>query len=274
MSIDDYHKDVSAISHSGLDEVLEDPAIYYEKRIAKLYGDEDTASFAFGRRLHDALLQPGEFGAGVVTVPANVLGKGGIRAGAKYKAFAAKHAGRALVKPDEPLTRMIASAARSSVVRNLIANDGDYEHTIFWHDDEYDVERRCRCDFLHLDRETIVDIKSTKTGASPRENSQTIYNFGYHRQASFYCDGVEAMYGIRPRFIFIFMSTKPPYRVSTHLLNDEYLKLGKAENAAALRTYAECLKSGLWLPDGYDDVVTLAPPGYARFNNEWSYVTK
>jgi len=272
MSIDDYHRDTTAISHSGLDEVIEDPTDYYEKRILKLYGDEDTDAFAFGRKLHDALLQPGEFGAGVVTIPETALNHQGHRKGPKWKAFEAKHAGRVLLKSDEPLARMIASAARSSVVRNLIANDGDYEQSVFWHNDEFDVDCRCRFDFIHLDRETIVDIKSTKGGGSPQWNSQTVFNFGYHRQAAFYCDGAEELYGIRPKFIFIFMSKKPPYRVDIHDLTDDYIELGRAENRSGLKKYAECRKTGIWLPETHDEIVTLSPPGYARHSNEWSYV--
>lgn len=270
---EDYHADSTAISHSGLYELMADPKDFYQRRILKLYQREPSEAMEFGARLHNCLLAKGPFGGGAVTIPEDVLSKNGTRAGAKYKEFAAANAGKELLKPDEPLMRMIEAGRNDPVVRNLIDTDGDYEHTIFWRDDEFGVDRKARIDMLHLDRETIVDLKTTSKGMTPKALANTIYFFGYHRQAAYYADGVREMYDVEPKFVFIFFSTNRPYNVAVHDLDDEFIELGREENAVGLAKYAECLRSGIWLPDTHGKIITLSPPDAARWDKQWRVQT-
>lgn len=274
MSNAEYHADSTAISHSGLDDLMNDPKDFYQRRVLKLYDREPSEAMAFGTRLHNCILAPGSFGAGAVVAPSEVLSANGSRAGAKYKAFAAEHAGKEIIKAGEPLSQMIEAGCNDEMIRLLIEADGDYEHTIVWHDDQFDVDRKARLDMLHLDREVIVDLKTTSKGMTPKALATTIYNFGYHRQAAYYIDAVREMYGVeRPKFVLVFFSTNRPYNVATHDLTDDYIELGREENEAGLKKYAECLRTGLWLPDTHGRIITLSPPGFARWDKEWRVTT-
>lgn len=265
-----YHADLSAISHSGLDHVIKDPKDFYQQKILKLYDREESAAMSLGTRLHSALLSPGGYASDVVIIPSDVLSKNGSRAGAKYKEFAAANEGKQLVKADEPLAHMIEAGRNDPMIRALLETDGDYEQTIYWHDDEFDVERKARIDFLHLDRETIVDLKTTSKGMSPKEITATIEYWGYYRQAAYYQDAVFEKYGVMPKFVYIFFSTERPYNVAVHDLHQDYFDNGREENARGLKKYAECKRTGLWLPDSHGKIITLKPRGFLRFEKEWS----
>ncbi len=263
----DYHADLSAISHSGLDEIRDDAGEYYEKRILKLkdYDREPSADLEFGTTLHNAILRKGEYPAGAKLIPADVLNTQGHRKGAAWNGFKEKYADFELCKPDDQLWKMLMSGARHKFVRYLLDTDGDFEHTIYWHDDEDDVDLKCRCDFLHLDREIIVDPKTTRYLGTLKDCAKACHDFGYHRQAALYQDGVEEMYGTVPRFIFIFYSKMPPFRVQTFELTQDDIDLGRRQNRRAIKKYAECKRTGLWVPDSHDHIERVALPRYAHF---------
>jgi hypothetical protein len=269
----EYHADTTALSHSGLDDLLADPKDFYQRRILKLYDQEPTDAQSLGTRLHSALLVPGEYGSGVVTIPSEVLSKSGSRAGMAYREFVSQNEGKELIKAGEPLACMIEAGRSDPMIRALLETDGDFEHTIFWRDDEYGFDRKARLDFLHLDRETIVDLKTTSKGVSPDALAGTVEFWGYHRQAAYYQDAVRELYGIEARFVLIFFSTERPYNVAVIELHRDYIDFGREENARGLKKYAECLRTGIWLPDTHGKIITISPRGSLRWKKEWNLST-
>lgn len=262
----EYHSDQTAISHSGLDDVRYDPAWYEATRITKtIKQGEPSDALKFGTKLHNAILRPGKYPAGAKLVPDDVLNIQGHRKGMAWRHFEARYPGFELLKSGEPLWEMLVAGARHPMVRLLIETDGDYETSIFWHDDAYDVERKARLDFLHLDREIIVDVKSTATPGSLEDCAKECAKYGYHRQVPYYQDAVEEMYGVVPRFIFIFFSKEPPYRVETFELTESDIAIGRRQNERALETYAECKRTGIWLPKSHGHIERVALPGWARY---------
>ena len=109
----------------------------------------------------------------------------------------------------------------------------------------------------------------TRTDASPRECANECAKFGYYRQDDLYCRGSKELYGVKTHFIFVFVAKDPPHRVETFELDDDFKRLGQEENDDALATYAECRKTGVWLPRTHGRVIKLAAPGWLRFQKEW-----
>ena len=175
-SISEYHADTSAVSHSGLDIVLEDPARYHWERILKMPREEKTA-FEEGQRIEDAIIGgDGPLGSNLVEIPASVLSASGSRAGKKWEEFERANAGRVLCKRFDPLWRMLANVKRHDAARELLTADGERQATIVWHNDRHGVDVKCRFDFLHLGAEVAVDLKSTRTSGSPLDCRREIEN--------------------------------------------------------------------------------------------------
>jgi hypothetical protein len=264
-----YHADTTAISNSGLGEILEDPAYYYGRRVAKTIPAEESDALAFGTLLHSALLVEGAIGNGIVIIPRSVLNSQGHRKGKDWLSFKADHPDKILCKADEPLVCMVESLKRCPQAVMLLESCVEFESTIYWHDDEHGVECRVRIDGLHSGGDVAIDLKST-TDAEAAAFAKSITNFGYDRQAAFYSRGVEELLGKRPAFVFIAMQKEPPYRVETYDLSERFLKCGEADVERALKLYAQCLKTGQWVPPLHGRIITLEPPGYRLYSNDWS----
>jgi hypothetical protein len=265
-----YHADKTAVSHSGLDLVLDDPAEFYHERIA----DNERESkpwFEEGQSLEDALLGgDGPIGSNLVVIPEDVLDARGARSGAKWKKFEAANKGKMLLKADDDIVQMVQAVLRHDAARELFEAEGTKQETIVWHNDKHGVDVRARFDFIHIGAEVVVDLKSTRTAATLQDCSNESAKWGYHRQAALYSDAVEEFYGIRPHFIFVFVSKKAPaYRVQTFELTEDFLEIGAQQNDEALATYAECRRTGLWLPKEHGRIKTVPPPNYLRFWKSW-----
>ena len=95
----------------------------------------------------------------------------------------------------------------------------------------------------------ITDLK-TAANPSPEAWAKQALDLGYHRQASWYRDGVEACGLARDAaFAFIVVRSSPPHEVAVYELDEEDLGLGAAENRATLREIAECTRTGNWSPE-------------------------
>jgi hypothetical protein len=267
----EYHADKSSLSNSGLKLVIESPALYHHQYLSGNYVREEKQYFDDGTALDEALLQPSEScGSNVVVIPRDVLARNGSRVGKKWAEFRDANVGKTLVKDDDKLLQWIRAVQAHPAARDLIETDGRFQETIYWHDDEFDIDRRARFDKILLGEEYIVDLKTTIKSASLRECANAVANFGYHRQVSYYQDAAEALYGHRPKFIFIFVSKIAPYRVETFELDDEFIEYGREQNARGLATYAECLRTGKWMPKTHGSITKLSPPGWVRWEKEWS----
>lgn len=271
ISNDAYHADTSAISHSGLDLVLRDPALYYYERLSRERPAERSEALEFGSKFHDALLHPGCFANNVVTIPNNVLGRGGQRSGTMWQQFKELYPGKVLLKQTEPMMSMIRSIESHDGARRLFELAQSFETTIFWRDDEFDVDRKARLDMLLFPKlKIIADLKSTSTDASPAACAFEAAKYGYHRQQEFYKDACEQLYGERLDFVFIFVSKEPPHRCTVVRLPNRWVEVGIAQNRRGLKTYAECLKTGRWLPEDHGQVIDVDCPPSVERSTEWS----
>lgn len=268
----EYHADTNAISHSGLDLVIKDPALYEFQKLSGKYKPEPKKHFDDGTSLDEAILRPSAYvGEHVLHYPKNCLTKTGSKSAKKCKAFEEANPGKVFVKDSDDLARWIHAIRSHKAARALLETDCTYQETIVWRDTEFDVDRRARFDCLHAGGTLIVDLKTTRTDASPKSCAFEVAKWGYHRQAAFYQDAAQAMFGERPPFVFIFVAKEAPYRVETFELEEEFLEIGREQNARGLERYAECKRTGQWKPETHGRITKLSPPGYLRWEKEWRY---
>ena len=109
----------------------------------------------------------------------------------------------------------------------------------------------------------IIDYKTTED-ASENGFSKSIAQWGYHRQDAWYMDGVQAVYGERPRgFVFIVQEKENPDNIGIYSLLDQDRELGALENEAASIKIAERLETGNW--KSYPEmIVPVALPAYYK----------
>jgi AraC-like DNA-binding protein len=268
--INTYHADTTAISHSGLDLVIDNPAKYYHQKLSGLYRPKSQKHFEDGTSLDEAILRPSaHIGEHVIHYPQDCLTATGAKNSKRCAEFEEANPGKVCVKESDELCRWIHAIRCHKAARALLETDGTHQSTIVWHDEDYGVDRRARFDFLHKDGALIVDLKTTRTDASPQECASECTKWGYHRQAAFYRDAVAAMFGEYVQFFFVFVAKEAPYRVEVFELDDEFLEIGRKQNARGLKTYAECLKSGVWQPDTHGKATVLSAPSHLRYQHEW-----
>lgn len=119
----------------------------------------------------------------------------------------------------------------------------------------------------------LFDLK-TSQGAGNGKWKRDVFNFGYHVQASFYCDAYESATGEdRPEFGHIVQESFEPWQVGRRMLGPSFLELGRQTYLHDLKVYCQCLKTGVW-PD-YDSgqntiegFTMVEPEGWMVTQNE------
>ncbi len=206
------------------------------------YVSEEKETFDIGAAAH-ALLLEGEDRMVVVEADdwrtkAAREDRDAARAEGKHPILARKYAD--LVKMRDVAVRAIAECSDLS---GLSLSRGRAEHVITWV--ENGVECRARIDFLESGELVVLDYKST-TDATPRAFSRQIARMGYHIQDEFYSRGVKAVFGRRPKFIFMAQETTAPHACSFHGCAPSLLAIAEQDVDYAVRTWGECLKANRW----------------------------
>lgn len=268
---DEYHADVEALSHSGAELFDNDPAEYHGVMLTGRWPRKSSKSMELGSAFDQIVLDEAGVGASAVVIPRAVLSKSGSCAGKKYKEFAAANAGKRLLKDTEPLAEMLTRLRECREAMSLLKCYGETQFTIRWHDDEFGVLRRARLDrFISPPDPLCLDLKTARR-TDPKGFSSDAYNFGYHRQAAWYQDAIEALYGYRPPFVFLVVKNSPGYGVELVELDETFLELGRNQNRRILARYAECLHTDTWKSKTHGQILKLSAPNWALYEDEWSY---
>ncbi|KOU59909.1 hypothetical protein ADK57_32080 [Streptomyces sp. MMG1533] len=184
-----------------------------------------------------------------------------------------------LLRKEHEQVQAMAEAIRQHPTAGALfaPGNGIAEQSLFWQDPRHGVWRRARPDWMpHRQddgRLVVVDYKTARA-VDPSALQRAVYEHGYHAQAAWYLDAVKALdlHGDQePAFIFVFQSKTAPYLVHLVELDFPALTLGAARNERALRTYAECERTGNW--PGFNDRITYLPlPPYAEKRDQEEYL--
>jgi hypothetical protein len=191
---------------------------------------------------------------------------------AKDKAKEARASGKVpLLLAEHEQVKVMAAAIRAHPLASVLFNPdagGKPEQSLFWQDTEFGIWRRARLDWLpdwHGYGRLIVPDYKTCAAADRASIAKAMHNYGYFRQAPWYCDAVRAL-GVAddPAFVFVFQETAPPYLVTVAGLDEDAMDAGRAMNRLACEVYRDCAGSGIW--PGYSDGIEYVslPPYAAR----------
>jgi len=201
---------------------------------------EVTPALAVGSAVHLAALEPNEFKNQVVVV--------------KSRSASAKEAnpGKTLILEGdlETIEGIKASLNKNKVIfegqemtaAELIAAS-EIERTLIWRDaGQTDALCKARPDLIKGD--AIIDFKTT---TSIPDFARSAFNFGYHRQASYYLMGYSnACQKMAADFYFLCVEKTAPHGIRLFQASKEFLKRGDEDIRTALNTLAECQKTNLW----------------------------
>lgn len=231
---------LDALSISRLKVLQESPLKFQHALTAER---KETSSMALGSAAHLAILEPRRAEQDLI------VWTGG-RRGKEWDAFKAAYADKVILTMDESdqvdgMRRSVRSYAPA--MRYLAA--GDAEVSMLWTDAITGRACRGRIDWLTtLDgRPVIVDLKTTKS-AKPFMFGGQAAKLGYHLQAAYYQDGLEAITGERAAVIIVAVESAAPFEPAVFRVPDDVLEQGREEYRQLLTRLAECEESNHWPP--------------------------
>lgn len=113
---------------------------------------------------------------------------------------------------------------RHAVMVNYLADPSFVaEASFFAHDDQTDLDIKCRPDGYLAESGIVFDIKTTQD-ASPAGFQREITKYGYDLQAAFYLRCLRQAGQSAAHFVFVAVEKEPPYAVCLHMLTDRYLE--------------------------------------------------
>ena len=194
---------------------------------------------------------------------------------AQEQARQARAVGKVPLLPHErDQAEAIAAAVRAHPVASALfdPDHGEPEQSLFWADATYPIWRRARLDWLphrqHGRRLIITDLK-TCASAAPGAITKAVVNYGYHIQARWYLDAVQAL-GLDddPAFLFVFAETAPPYLITVAQLDEAVMRAGRELGREACERFRDCTEAGIW-PGYSQDIELISLPPWARSREEW-----
>ena len=249
MTADTYHADpcpAPSLSASIAHILLADSPLHAwwnHPRLNPAYGREDDAKFDLGTAAHAYLL---EGTSNVVIIEASDF-----RTKAAQEARdAARAAGKVpLLAEKWADVQAMAEAARRQLAEHedppIPLANGAPEQTLIWK--EGDLWCRARLDWLHEDRPTIDDYKTTGGSANPDAWTRgPLFSNGFDVQAAFYLRWLKAVCGIGATFRFVVQENFKPYALSVIGLAPSALELAERKVTAAIEAWRYCLSANRW----------------------------
>lgn len=179
----------------------------------------------------------------------------------------------ALLSKDMRAAAAMAAAVRSHPIAGALLAEGTGipEQSVFWQDADHGIWRRAMLDWFPVEgpgRPIAVDLK-TCDKASPQGIQKSVANYGYHQQAAWYLDGLEAVGFADAAFLFVFVEKDPPHLVTVVELDRAAIEEGHARNQDAMRAWVDCRTTNHW-PAYVQDIALIGLPRWATTNKEYA----
>ena len=211
-----------------------------------------TSAMILGTLTHCAVLEPNELEKRFIAVSSRTTKKG------KEEAKEAEEKGMtAVTETDWSNAIKMRDAVFAEPYAKKLLSFGVAEKSYWWDDDISGITCKCRPDWLNKD--TIVDLKTSRSGANPRDFAKAVATFKYHLQAKHYLNGIPQA----KRFIFLVVQSEYPFDVGLWELDEEALQEGQNLSRSALDKIAECRLLDDWPSWCQTGVQSLSLPRWA-----------
>ena len=241
ISFEDYCH-IEALNHSTLKLWERTPA---HARYDMTHPQETTTALRMGDACHVAILEPKRFKKEYARSPKFDMrtnkGKAAAAAwGSEYPDYAAL-----LPAEYDSACGMRDSVWAHPLASEMLKGKGQTELTVVWIDPDSELLCKGRIDRLtsYLGWTVVLDLKTAQS-ASIDDFARACVKYGYHSQAAFYLDGLNALAAHERRFIHLVVENRPPYLVRLLELDDSAIAEGRARYRAAMQTYKDATESG------------------------------
>ena len=226
---------------------------------AQLLGTQKTtAAMEFGRAAHLAVLEPERLSE-------NVRVKAGRLNSAAWKEQREEFPNVMLLSENDvaKLYGIAKAVQEYDLSRLLTENTTSTEVSILWNVNNQLCKGRV--DALCEKTGIAWDLKVT-ANVDRRILSNKAWDFGYHRQASFYLDGLSRLGHSIKQFYFVAVEPEPPHQVLVYEYDGDALERGRDELLGLMELYKWHREEDTWQPRE-TNVVLMGVPGWAALNN-------
>lgn len=235
MTEEQYRK-APGVNKSTLWELIKRSPIHYKYALDN--PTKDSPALAFGRALHMAILEPGQFEHHYALLPdVDRRTKEGRE---QYQDFLNRLHGREPISQEswDQVVNMYNAVYADPGASELL--DGCQTETpIFWTDEATRIRCKCRLDAVKPG--VIVDIK-TAADASPKAFKSAAIRYGYDVQAAHYIRGYKSQHEEPVEFYFIVIEKEPPYAINIAHAPADFIDRGTLLLMDALDKLKECRK--------------------------------
>jgi exodeoxyribonuclease VIII len=188
---------------------------------------------------------------------------------AAHSEFSERANGRTVIteEQDEAVKAMTKSLLAHPEIATLLRMSEYRERSLRW-EWPTGLPLKCRPDVI-CKAPIIVDVKTARD-VSPEGFARQVTNFGYHRQAAFYCRCVDELrnvfaQGPRHCFVFAVVQSSAPWEAACYSLPQDAVDLGYQQNARLLEDLAECVESGTFEGPQNRGIAELTLPKWAFY---------
>jgi len=218
---------------------------------------KETAALRMGTLVHLATLEPELFNSDLITVPEDAPKKPTnlqrnakkpkpetLEAIAWWDNFELLAKGKTLVDQDEQEQAKAMGLALSAEMNHWGVNPVAKELSLTC--TYSDIELKGQLDLISEDG-WIYDLKSMEKRLSPYTVRSSVYKWGYHFQAAFYCLLFKQVFGIRAKgFRMVCVEKAKPYATGIFEISGELLAEGMLQVTQALESYKACTAFNSW----------------------------
>lgn len=232
LSNEEYHEHTESISRSALMEYKKSPYNYWAKYINNSRPfQESTPAMIFGSAFHSLILEPENFDEYFAVVPEQKLLKDvGREEYELYKKQVSeiKNSNKRIISDENlnSLFQMREALWNHSEAIELI-QDGKYEQSFFWKDEDSGLTLKSRPDIMH--HNMIVDIKTCSDASSHAFQNSMVFG-GYHIQGAMIQEGWKNLTGNTiSTVINIAIEKTYPYCIGIYIIDEYALDVGRKE---------------------------------------------
>ena len=255
MSNEEYHKDRTHVSSSGLKLILDDPKRYYQQYVlgeSEIHPNQ--AAFDFGSYIHTLILEPH-------LVEKEYIIWDGIKRGKKWEEFKDNNQDKIIISASQQslgldiqksfnasTVEMGKHGFESVIALNTFVSGGNAEETFCTSLEDLPVKARFDYRKEFEDHGIIIDLKTTSSRANNKEDIESICSrYCYDLSAALYCDIAEKVLNKPHDFYFIFLNkNKSDLGCTLCKASDQMIEKGREKYKKAIGILKEAKKTGVY----------------------------
>lgn len=244
-----YHGDKNYVSSSGLKLILEDPMQYYNKYVKYESGFKSVGSSAMdlGSYVHSLILEP-------ESTEKDFAVFSGIKRGEIWRQFEKANPNKIIISDAQAnlgKTLYASLLNNKDVVRLLDGGKPEFTYCT----ELLGCPVKVRADKINLEKNYIIDIKTTSKPLSKDALMGSIASLHYDLSAALYIDCFKQINNVEHMdFYFLFVNTKDSLESVVYKASDILINNGRRKYRKAIKKLMELRRTGQWKTEGIEEI--------------------